>query len=300
MASEDRADRTNLYSLLMRFAERVYDETGLYHAESSEHLDEYQQILSYLSGKGSNHRDYRHYATRDRVRSILDGSAIYLTDGSNWNDKSDRKRFNPQASGYKRFGVCLSSSTEESVAMWMLYGGTDGNGAMINFDKGTLQRAMSAESYEFGQFVNGVFEPQLTLPAMDVRFALMEVLYYKRRDKSDDEVVVMRSMGNDRQVQLPLDVLGRIDEITKYSSWSYEQEVRLVAVVDKLSLGIQGSDIKCVRVPLDLSEDFISQRVYNSPVSDGKTMYRASELQGTVEWDLCGNCVLKKSEGVAS
>ena len=36
--------------------------------------------------------------------------------------------------------------------MWMLCGGIDGNGAMINFDKGVLSKAMSQGGYEFGRF----------------------------------------------------------------------------------------------------------------------------------------------------
>jgi hypothetical protein len=46
--------------------------------------------------------------------------------------------------------------------MWMLCGGIDGNGAMINFDKGVLSKAMSQGGCEFGRFgADGVFEPRV-------------------------------------------------------------------------------------------------------------------------------------------
>lgn len=183
-------------------------------------------LLSYLSARGARHRDYRHYATRDRIKSILNNGAIYLTDGSTWNDRFDRERFNPSFSGHKRFGVCLSSSTEESIAMWMLYGGIDGNGAMINFDKGTLSKAMGQDGYDFGRFgADGVFEPLVRLDASDVHLALTEVLSFKV--SGDDKVTVMRSMGDDQQVSISRTTLDGIVETTKHVSWSYEQEVRL-------------------------------------------------------------------------
>ena len=285
------AKKVSLHSLLTSYSEK----SQIYHPSEAKHLDEYEQILSYLSAKGAGHRDYRHYATRGRIKSILDGSAIYLTDGSTWNDTFDRERFNPHFSSYKRFGVCLSCSTEESVAMWMLYGGTDGNGAMINFDKDTLLRAMSADFYEFGRFNDGgKFEPLLTIDRRDIDLTLSEVLYFKSlKSNEEDRVVVMRSMGSDRQVSISRRALDGIDEITKHTSWSYEQEVRLVALVHKDRLGSIESRIKCVRVPLELSDDFIASRVYDSPVSDDLGMYRDSELRRTVEWDLCRGCALK-------
>lgn len=55
----------------------------------------------------------------------------------------------------QKFGICLSAATSESIAMWMLYGGMDGNGAMINFDKKTLRSAMSGDEYECGFFDEG-------------------------------------------------------------------------------------------------------------------------------------------------
>lgn len=250
-------------------------------------------LLSYLSARGARHRDYRHYATRARIKSILDNGAIYLTDGSTWNDRFDRERFNPSFSARKRFGVCLSSSTEESAAMWMLHGGIDGNGAMINFDKGTLSKAMSQGDYEFGRFgADGEFEPQVRVDASDVHLTLTEVLYFKV--SGDDKFTVMRSMGDDQQVSISRRTLAGIDETTQHASWSYEQVVRLTATVRTDLLGGHESQIRYVRVPLEIAEGFVSRCVYDSPVSDGRGTYRDSELLRTVEWDLCGGRTLMR------
>lgn len=177
--------------------------------------------------------------------------------------------------------------------MWMLYGGTDGNGAMINFDGDTLSRAMSAEFYELSRFSDkSEFEPLLTLSRWDMDLSLSEVLYFK--SVGYDDVIVMSSMGNYRQVRISRRTLDGIDEIAKHTSWSYEQEVRLVARVRRDLLGGNDSRITCVRVPLELADDFVANRVYDSPVSDSNGLYRSSELRDTVAWDLCRGCVLKE------
>lgn len=299
MPYEGEAAKVDLHSVLTRYQIRVSDETELYHtgADSAEHLEEYEQILSYLSSAGKKHRNYRHYATRDRIKSILENKAIYLTDGSTWNDKFDRERFNPRYSSCKRFGTCLSSSTEESVAMWMLYGGAGGNGAMINFDRDTLLRAMSVDSYELGEFdSDGSFQSRLTLGNPEIDLSLSEVLYFKG---NGDDITVMRSMGKDQQVRMSLKALRGIDAITKHASWSYEQEVRLVARVDTPLLGGHASHITCVKVPLEFTDDFVAKRVYDSPVSDGKGTYLDSKLCQTVDWDLCRGCTLKSGVGAS-
>lgn len=88
--------------------------------------------------------------------------------------------------------------------------------------RGPLSRAMSAECYEFGRFNDkGEFESLLTLSRWDIDLSLSEVLYFK--SVGDDDVVVMRSMGNDRQVRISRRALDGIDEIAKHTSWSYER-----------------------------------------------------------------------------
>ena len=84
-----------------------------------------------------------------------------------------------------------------------------------------------------------------------------------------------------------------IAQIAKHKAWSYEKEVRLVASVSKLALGTKASKVTAIKVPLTLSEDYASSKVFDSPVSDGDGEYRDSELLGTVEWDLCKNCTRK-------
>lgn len=282
--------KPTLAGVLTAYEKQVLRDGVLYHSQLQEHLEGYRDVLSFLADKGGMHREYKHYATRARIAGILGGGALYLTDGTSWNDKYDREHFNPSFMSTKRFGACFSASSTESVAMWMLYGGMDGNGAMINFDRRTLQGAMGRESYECGWFgTDGKFECIVELPADRLSLRLVDVLYFQNH--ADGNVTVGRpSIEGGRHV-MDGRAFNGIEQIAKHQSWSYENEVRLVATISKLDLVGKASHVKCVKIPIDFDDAFVAGRVFDSPVSDGGGNYRDSELRGTVDWNLCSGCV---------
>lgn len=282
--------KPTLAGVLTAYEKQVLRDDVLRHSQSQEHFEEYRDVLSFLAGKGGMHREYKHYATRARIAGILRSGALYLTDGTSWNDKYDREHFNPSFMSTKRFGACFSASSTESVAMWMLYGGMDGNGAMINFDRRTLQGAMGRESYECGWFgTDGKFECIVELPADRLSLRLVDVLYFQNH--ADGNVTVGRpSIEGGRHV-MDGRAFNGIEQIAKHQSWSYENEVRLVATISKLDLVGKASHVKCVKIPIDFDDAFVAGRVFDSPVSDGGGNYRDSELRGTVDWNLCSGCV---------
>ena len=202
--------KPTLAGVLTAYEKQVLRDDVLRHSQSQEHFEEYRDVLSFLAGRGGMHREYKHYATRARIAGILRSGALYLTDGTSWNDKYDREHFNPSFMSTKRFGACFSASSTESVAMWMLYGGMDGNGAMINFDRRTLQGAMGRESYECGWFgTDGKFECVVELPADRLSLRLVDVLYFQNH--ADGNVTVGRpSIEGGRHVMNCAPKLGRI------------------------------------------------------------------------------------------
>lgn len=292
--SPKKSKARDLESLLLEYERQITDDTVLAHSRLAECTEGYFDVLDFLAIKGSRRQNYRHYATRKRIDSILSNKEIYLTDGSGWNDKYDRERFNPKFSPFKRFGICMSATGSESIAMWMLYGGTDGNGAMINFDKKTLKNAMNLKQYECGHFdKDGQFICVELLDAKRITFQLVDILYFSRKEDGTESFKVGRA--GDRYVELSsYRTLDGLQQIIKHKSWSYESEVRLVASVDKLWLAGRDSSIKCIKVPLAIDEDFISTRVFDSPVSDDSGHYLDSELRGTVDWELCKECEYKQ------
>lgn len=285
-----------LDNLLKTLDERIASPYELYHADSIEAYDGYWQIVDYLSATGSTRRNLRHYASRARVDRIISSSSMYLSDGTTWNDKYDRDNFNPPSSGYKNFGMCLSANTEESIAMWMLYGGIDGNGAMINFDKKTLKGAMHSSSYDLGYFdTRKRFITVLTLDASQIKFRLMDVMYFDQSRK-DKERFLLERKGESKQTEISGRLSSGLHQIAKHKSWSYETEVRLVGSVCKLLLGRNADQCRFLKIPMNLNERFISSRIFDSPASDGRGHFRQSKLFGTVEWNLCGECKLKSKD----
>ncbi len=282
--------KPTLAGVLTAYEKQVLRDDVLRHSQSQEHFEEYRDVLSFLAGRGGMHREYKHYATRACIAGILRSGALSLTDGTSWNDKYDREHFNPSFMSTKRFGACFSASSTESVAMWMLYGGMDGNGAMINFDRRTLQGAMGRESYECGWFgTDGKFECVVELPGDRLSLRLVDVLYFQNH--ADGNVTVGRpSIEGGRHV-MDGRAFNGIEQIAKHQSWSYENEVRLVATISKLDLVGKASHVKCVKIPIDFDDAFVAGRVFDSPVSDGGGNYRDSELRGTVDWNLCSGCV---------
>lgn len=279
--------------LLNSFEEDIFSGRKFYHPESPEHYDSYREIVHYLNSFGSRRRNYRYYASHKRINNILDESFLYLSDGSCWNDKHDRENFNPPYLGFKNFGICLSATSDESIAMWMLYGGLDGNGAMINFDRHTLDTIRNATSYECGYFdKNNTFKSIVSIDSKLVDFSLIDILYYSSYENDHSKVLLKRGRKG-KGFDVGSEAFSKIIQSTKHKSWSYENEVRLVASIDKLRLGSDSSKTHYLKVPISLSKDFIVNRVFDSPTSDRNERFRNSDLTGTVDWDLCASCGYK-------
>lgn len=281
--------KLTLASVLTAYEQQVLRDDVLCHSQSQEHLEGYGDVLAFLADRGGMHREYKHYGTRARIAGILRGGALYLTDGTSWNDKYDREHFNPSFMSTKRFGACFSASPAESIAMWMLYGGMDGNGAMINFDRRTLQGAMGRKTYECGRFgIDGKFQCLMKLPADRLSLRLVDVLYFQNH--ADGNVIVGRPSLEGGRYVMDGRAFNGIEQIAKHQSWSYENEVRLVATISKLDLAGKVSRVKCIKIPIDFDDAFVAGRVFDSPVSDDEGNYRDSELRGTVDWNLCSGC----------
>lgn len=285
MKSQD--GKAGFADLLTQLQSWVYEGDVLIHSASLENVDAYRSVCRYLSNKGSKHTHFRYYADIDRIKQILSGSAVYLTDGSHWNDRFDACNFNPHFSSFKRFGICMSYSASESIAMWMLYGGHSGAGAMIDFEKEILVSAMEAPCFEFGHFGAGGFVSEKTLSRDEVQIELIDIAYFREGNEENEGYAL--KLPFEKQAEVTGLILDNLGPFVKHESWSYEQEVRMVATVDKRLLDNRASSYKCMRLPLGIPRDYPNRRIYSSPVSDS-ALFCDSNLVGTVEWDLCNGC----------
>lgn len=280
---------------LEKFVRSLRERDYLVHSAALESDEELRCLYDQLGKKSSRHRHYRHYLGEDRARQILSERAIYLTDGSSWNDTFDRERFNPSLlASEKRFGACMSYSSSENIAMWMLYGGRDGKGAMIDFDEKTLRSANNNTSFECGYFDEGVFVPCKELNSKDVSFNLVDIIYFRLIKDSDMQLEMKRPAEGERWVGVTKELWSTMSPLSKHDSWSFEQEVRFIASINIDLLGKHRSKIKCIKIPLQFEDNFEDERVFSSPISN-EGSFRDSELSGTVDWDLCKGCSYKRA-----
>ena len=120
-----------------------------------------RSLENYLQTKGKNHNYFKYYSSRERIEAIIQESALFLSDGNNWNDKCDYVSFNSDDQDYVRFGLCMSFMKSESVAMWMLY--AKNNGMMIDFGGNFMREVLKTKVVQMGWWNNGKFMNQKSL-----------------------------------------------------------------------------------------------------------------------------------------
>ena len=224
-------------------------------------------LMTFLEMKAKNHNYFKYYSKEEHIQSILRDNAVYLSDGSNWNDKFDRGRFNSPGSTVKKYGLCFSFMKSENVASWMLYGGRGKEGAMIDFSRKSIGILLSSSAADLGHFDSKRFIVDYTLSAAQFKVKLVDVLYYARQDdgnftvKRADEVV----KGLDSSIANQM--VKTYGAVVKSYPWNYECECRLIVEVDKKAVGGIDLDGKMIRLSFNSLEikNELKDRVYHAP-----------------------------------
>lgn len=245
------------------------------------------ELISYLSERARNHKNYKHYTKAYKIETILNNKAIYLSNGSNWNDLSDKNNFNNNESDVVNFGVCLSFSKSENIAMWMLYSGNEG--CMIDYDSKTINDILNTEIVEIGSFIDGSFVPYKKFNKASFEIAIHDILYYgfsQHTDNTSDVVYVKRS--DETNKAFPKVKLEGLTFHKKTLPWSYENECRIVVSIDKKLLKNFTGDTVAISIS-DKLIDGLKKRTYDSPNSK-ESKYQESSLKNKISWDLCYGC----------
>lgn len=248
------------------------------------------RLLKYLEGKARNHVNFKMYSSLTSLKYRRNSEALFLSKGGNWNDVQDRNMFNPHYSNYVRFGACFSFSRSESVAMWMLYGGTKREGIMVDFKQAHMKRILNEiESVDYGVWQAGGFLSKGKLNKKDFSLNLMDVLYISesqdpqsyRVKRSDETVPAVNKKIIDHQTF-----------IKKSDAWSYENECRLIVSVPYNKI-IGNGLINSIRISIpSIYDDLINERrIYMAPNFSGNMpKFQKSALTGGVDWNLCSDC----------
>ena len=233
------------------------------------------------------HRNYNMYTAMDRAMSLLLTGSLYISNGQSWNDKLDREIMKNHAA----FGICMSCSTIESMAMWMLYSGDKGrNGALVRFYPSIIKEIVDSETIELGKFDNcGKFiQYPMVLKRENHQFDIFmtDVVYTDVQEA--DPTKLIASVGEDHE-QMECSFLEKAGVFHKHYAWSYEKECRLIVELSpEMKKYAQETGFNVIRIRLsDASRRSLKKRVVRSPIYAGKTDFGSvSTLQGNVDWSL--------------
>lgn len=269
-----------------------------------------KDLNSYLEERGTRHKYYRLYGKISRLsQNLLIDKVLYLSDGSKWNDVLDSQAF---CVGNKlHFGKCFSYSSTESVAMWLLYGGLDDDGAMYCFTSNYINSIVKyCKTIELGNFKNGTFEKKeiLNKGKNEFNIYLRDALYYSENKKGNSYLI---QHDNERKNGVKKDVVNDgAKYVLKQLPWSYENEVRLIVEINKE----KDTYNLCDTLKIDLGEiekiykeetgknlSKANNRLYCSPnlandqqlinldVRIDKIKIYRSKLTGLISWNILNN-----------
>lgn len=252
------------------------------------------EILEYLGLKGKNHVQYRKYSKLDHIKSNIKERALYLSDGSDWNDEDDRTRRGVV------FSTCFSYAITENIALWMLYGGNGGKtGAMVSFSKKQMHNILETETIELlAKTENGMFVHLQTIPKVGFDIEIRDILYYS---KEKSKTVNKEKIDNGKEEKylitraeehscIDKQVYNELTGYLKDYAWSYEKETRMIVMLKgeykdcirrypgkKLFVKISTGEIKT-------GKGEAGGQVYKSPVAAYQENYISSSLH--VDWDI--------------
>ena len=242
-----------------------------------------ESMASGLQNNGQSHTSYKLYTSMSRALAILNTGYLYLANGQSWNDGDDRKKM--KAGG--AYAICLSWSTRENIAMWMLYSGDRGeNGAMLNFPRGVLLSLLKTESIDLGCFEKSRFVAKKKCSKDEFEIRLVDVVY---EDVCKNKEKVKLTWG-DEHITASSEVLDHNLVFSKDFSWEYERECRIVVTLnDKWKKIATDEKLTTVRLTIPQKElrKMTEDRLICSPVYSGDTSCgMRNRLDGTVEWKL--------------
>lgn len=245
-------------------------------------------LLAYLESKANNHTYYKVYSTFERVQSSMKDGLLYLSSGKNWNDRKDREKFNAKENDFIRFGLCLSCSKSENVAMWMLYGGMKQHGVMLDFRQNQIRSLLDCKEIEIGYIDESTnrFIPDRVLRRDDFQIGLIDVLYFsKTEDGSGYDI----KRADEVCKNIAVHVVDEFNGIKKYYPWNYENECRLIVTVKRNTIDSRDTIVR-ISAGKILEQLNKEGRIILAPNFSGSVSFSKSTMANQIEWNLCTGC----------
>ena len=259
-----------------------------------------KKLLGYLDrdtihNNGKEHKYYSHYKQRKLLVSSLNDEALYLTDGSKWNDKIDRDNFNNDKLNKKRYAFCFTYNTIENMATWIInaridnqdrrdnYGYDQNGGLLMKLPKKLLETIINnIGEVELGNFKNGIFVEKTSLNIKSLKIYLADIYYVennKIREHYTNETTVI--LGKKRYL-INKKFYDETSFLSKADGWKYEKECRLIVEMNKNPI-IEDCHFLKIKLSKEIIKEIKDKCLIEDP-ANGNEEYGKSDLQGTVSF----------------
>ena len=245
----------------------------------SDNCETVEILQAYLKRKAQSHNSYKHYAPIDRIIKIVKEKKLYLGDGKDWNDTVDSDNFTNSRTKLINFGKCFSYAQDESVAMWMLYGGTYHNNAMIDFTRTAIRNILNTSTIKLGFWQNGEFVCVSEIKKLDFCIEMVDVVYYNKKTK-----YLKRS--DESCINVSDTLIDQLGLYGKAYPWSYENECRLIVSIKKEMIPEGCNTVEIDLEGIDLGKSL--ERTYYCPNFEGEKTnnFQKSKLDGYINFKL--------------
>lgn len=236
-----------------------------------------EDVCRFLQCAGSGHRNYFQYTTIAGLKGLLTSKKLYLTLGSELNDKVEVKTSDSRL--WRRSYIASFSFGEpENVAMWKMYGESEENSVRIGFNgKSFANRIATLGRSKVGFFrvvSDGLKTDRYEELGVDIEsVSLHDVIYqYGQVSKRSKHGSVLwnRMIANDARCS-EFDNCGEHKEFATFvkdCAWSYENETRVVVVLKK-------ELPKVKRIAVDISDVLKTLRVLSGPCYSKEAIIKA-------------------------
>lgn len=187
--------------------------------------------------------------------------------------------------------------------MWMLYGGMQKKGAMIDINLRNIKQLLDQSNrpqVELGYFEKEEWNAVKRLNANEYKVKLIDILYYDTNKKVDKEHELKYDIKrSDERCACNDNVIDNAPLLQKKVwAWNYENECRLIVEVDKKSISSStNSEFSVARVEFPNKELFrkdVRERILLAPNFDESSIVKGDFIPKKsalkIDWDLCKNC----------
>ena len=191
-------------------------------------LDSLDSVKAFLDLRAKKHSNYYHYTTINALQSMLQSKKLHLSQGKTMNDLLEIKKIASET--WDRLYVAsFSFSTNESAALWHIYGNPLNQAICIRFSPSAIRNVLAQLK------ASGQCQAVNTTQTYNIDYAKnVDVAYIQNNQTSLrwNRATLSESSCHDLpSINTKSELVGYIKNI----AWEYEQETRILVELKRNS-----------------------------------------------------------------